>query len=56
MPHPPAPCPLPPSRHRRYVRIFQICLMSFVVATCYLNVGKQTLDDGNILMGAMFYS
>lgn len=30
----------------RYVRIFQVCLMAFVVATCYLNVGKDTLDDG----------
>lgn len=28
------------------MRIFQICLMAFVVATCYLNVGKDTLDDG----------
>ncbi|PSC69376.1 ATP-binding cassette transporter isoform B [Micractinium conductrix] len=39
-----------------YVRIFQVCLMAFVVATCYLNVGKDTLDNGNILMGASFYS
>ena len=30
----------------RYVRIFQIILMAFVVATCYINVGKSTLDDG----------
>jgi hypothetical protein len=29
-----------------YVRVFQICLMGFVVATCYINVGKNTLDDG----------
>lgn len=29
-----------------YVRVFQILLMAFVVATCYMNVGKDTLDDG----------
>ena len=32
-----------------YVRVFQICLMGFVVATCYINVGKNTLDDGERL-------
>lgn len=31
---------------RRYVRIFQVCLMAFVVATCYLNIEKDTLDNG----------
>lgn len=35
----------------RYVRIFQILLMSFVVATCYINVGKKTLDDGGSALG-----
>lgn len=38
------------------MRVFQVLLMAFVVATCYLNVGKASLDAGNILMGAMFYS
>ncbi len=31
------------------MRIFQIILMAFVVATCYINVGKSTLDDGECL-------
>ena len=35
-----------------YVRIFQICLMGFVVATCYINVGKETLDDGECARAA----
>ena len=42
---PPCVPPLPPACSR-YVRIFQVCLMAFVVATCYLNVGKDTLDNG----------
>jgi hypothetical protein len=29
-----------------YVRVFQVVLMAFVTATCYINVGKSTLDDG----------
>lgn len=29
-----------------YVRVFQVLLMAFVVATTYINVGKTSLDDG----------
>ncbi|KAL6779276.1 hypothetical protein ACKKBG_A11655 [Auxenochlorella protothecoides x Auxenochlorella symbiontica] len=39
-----------------YVRVFQICLMSVVVATLFLSTPKTTVSDGNIYSGAAFFS
>ncbi|GAB4817617.1 hypothetical protein N2152v2_004663 [Parachlorella kessleri] len=37
-------------------RIFQVALMAFVVATLFWRADKNTVDDGNLFMGVLFYS
>lgn len=40
-----------------YVRWFQVTLMSVVTGTLYVAVrGKNSVDDGNLIMGALFFS
>ncbi|KAK2076468.1 hypothetical protein QBZ16_000993 [Prototheca wickerhamii] len=39
-----------------YMRVVQICLMGFCVATLFLNTPKDTISDGNVFSGAAFYS
>lgn len=40
-----------------YVRWFQVTLMSLVTGTLYIKVrSKQSVDDGNLIMGALFFS
>ncbi|GAB4820274.1 hypothetical protein N2152v2_007320 [Parachlorella kessleri] len=38
-----------------YVRTFQICLMSFVVATLFIQTPKESVEDGNLFLGVMFF-
>ena len=40
-----------------YVRWFQVVLMALVTGTLYIKVRhKESVDDGNIIMGALFFS